>query len=304
LQCNHTKEWIIRYLLLKDLLKDERLQDLKDTITIKQGSLFGDEALSFAELDFNCLYVALAKCVNQVSLFGESNYTNVRLQGLLANAVLFLMYNNPTLWQSILQNLTIMKVGTNYERYVNPRSKKTNSRVSVPYNLSIHTDYRTDRLFIVRCTGTECAGEILPDRKSSKETNGRSVKQDRKHKQGTKGVPIKNNAVNKKYIEAFNGDYISSQPKARGVVKKGISGAVLTNPDAVLDNFRIRKLTSLENWRLQGFSDEAFNKAKYTGLSDTQLYKQAGNAVCVPQAKERARCITALETAKEQTNDN
>ena len=43
----------------------------------------------------------------------------------------------------------------------------------------------------------------------------------------------------------------------------------------------IRKLTPRECWRLQGFSDEQFEKAKKAGISDTQLYKQAGNAVTV-----------------------
>ncbi len=44
---------------------------------------------------------------------------------------------------------------------------------------------------------------------------------------------------------------------------------------------RIRKLTPKECWRLQGFTDEQFDKAKATGLSDSRLYKMAGNAVTV-----------------------
>lgn len=44
----------------------------------------------------------------------------------------------------------------------------------------------------------------------------------------------------------------------------------------------IRKLAPLECWRLQGFTDEQFYKAKQAGESNTQLYKQAGNAVTVP----------------------
>ena len=43
----------------------------------------------------------------------------------------------------------------------------------------------------------------------------------------------------------------------------------------------IRKLTPRECWRLQGFSDEQFDKAKNAGVSNSQLYKQAGNAVTV-----------------------
>lgn len=42
-----------------------------------------------------------------------------------------------------------------------------------------------------------------------------------------------------------------------------------------------RRLTPREFWRLQGFPDWAFDRARATGLSDTQLYKQAGNAVTV-----------------------
>lgn len=43
----------------------------------------------------------------------------------------------------------------------------------------------------------------------------------------------------------------------------------------------VRKLTPLEYWRLMGFSDEDFQKARAVN-SDTQLYKQAGNSIVVP----------------------
>lgn len=36
-----------------------------------------------------------------------------------------------------------------------------------------------------------------------------------------------------------------------------------------------------ETWRLMDFTDEQFDKAKGAGLSDTQLYKQAGNSIVV-----------------------
>ncbi|EFU06229.1 DNA (cytosine-5-)-methyltransferase [Enterococcus faecalis] len=47
------------------------------------------------------------------------------------------------------------------------------------------------------------------------------------------------------------------------------------------DSIRIRKLTPRECWRLQGFPDWAFDKAKEVN-SDSQLYKQAGNSVTMP----------------------
>ena len=49
----------------------------------------------------------------------------------------------------------------------------------------------------------------------------------------------------------------------------------------IKEGVKIRKLTPLECWRLMGRSDEHFYKAKNAGLSDTQLYKQAGNSVVV-----------------------
>lgn len=54
---------------------------------------------------------------------------------------------------------------------------------------------------------------------------------------------------------------------------------------------RIRKLTPRECWRLQGFTDEQFNKAKATGLSDSRLYKMAGNAVTVNVISEIGKII-------------
>ena len=45
-------------------------------------------------------------------------------------------------------------------------------------------------------------------------------------------------------------------------------------------NFRIRKLTPKECWRLMGCSDEDFKKAEQVN-SNSQLYKQAGNAIVV-----------------------
>ena len=46
------------------------------------------------------------------------------------------------------------------------------------------------------------------------------------------------------------------------------------------DGIRIRKITPKECWRLMGFTDEDFEKAQNFN-SNTQLYKQAGNSVCV-----------------------
>ena len=46
-------------------------------------------------------------------------------------------------------------------------------------------------------------------------------------------------------------------------------------------NIRIRKLSPKECWRLMSFDDESFEKAQNVPMSNTQLYKQAGNSIVV-----------------------
>lgn len=58
---------------------------------------------------------------------------------------------------------------------------------------------------------------------------------------------------------------------------------------------RIRRLTPRECWRLQGFPDEYFDKAKAAGISDTQLYKQAGNGVTVNVARAIGERLKEVE---------
>ena len=62
----------------------------------------------------------------------------------------------------------------------------------------------------------------------------------------------------------------------------------------------IRKLIPLEAWRLQGFTDEQFHKVQSSGMSDAQLYKQAGNAVTTNVVEAVARFI--LEIERENSN--
>lgn len=70
----------------------------------------------------------------------------------------------------------------------------------------------------------------------------------------------------------------------KNATKKGYKEA--TSGDiGVLDGYRVRKLTSLECWRLMGFGDEDFYKAEKVN-SNSQLYKQAGNSIVVDVLEE------------------
>lgn len=66
-------------------------------------------------------------------------------------------------------------------------------------------------------------------------------------------------------------------------------------PKVFGDNVRIRRLTPRECWRLQGFPDEYFDKARAAGISDTQLYKQAGNGVTVNVARAIGERLKEVE---------
>ena len=79
-------------------------------------------------------------------------------------------------------------------------------------------------------------------------------------------------------IDAFN----------KRVNKSGCSPTLTTRPEGfktailpVTNNLRVRKLTPKECFRLMGFSDEDFNAAHNVGISNSQLYKQAGNSIVV-----------------------
>lgn len=77
--------------------------------------------------------------------------------------------------------------------------------------------------------------------------------------------------------------------------EKGISPTISTcqgghREPKVCANYRIRKLTPLECWRLMGFKDEDYWKARkalevehYNGRdrSNSQMYKMAGNSIVV-----------------------
>ena len=64
-------------------------------------------------------------------------------------------------------------------------------------------------------------------------------------------------------------------------VGSGMSQPFICELDNKIERLRIRKLTPKECWRLMGFKDEEFERAKNTGMSNTQLYKQAGNSIVV-----------------------
>ena len=76
-----------------------------------------------------------------------------------------------------------------------------------------------------------------------------------------------------------------------------------TDRDGVIWMGFIRKLTPRECWRLQGFTDEQFDKVQAVGISNAQLYKQAGNAVTVTVIEELGEFIKMIDDEREESNE-
>tara|TARA_B110000967_G_scaffold203187_1_gene243400 strand:+ start:1312 stop:2535 length:1224 start_codon:yes stop_codon:yes gene_type:complete len=96
------------------------------------------------------------------------------------------------------------------------------------------------------------------------------------NKGGERGVVYSNDCTVMSCLTAT--DY--KQPKQIQVIQTNNKRVVASNKSHIYKTKRIRKLTPLECWRLQGFTDEQFYKAQKVN-SDTQLYKQAGNSITV-----------------------
>jgi DNA (cytosine-5)-methyltransferase 1 len=120
------------------------------------------------------------------------------------------------------------------------------------------------------------------------------------------GVVLKiREATVKGYAEAEIGDSVNlSMPESktrRGRVEKKQANTLDTSceqgvvvPVIWYEKYKcyiaIRKLTPKECWRLQGWTDDYFEKAQFVN-SDSQLYKQAGNGVTVNVVEDIARTI-------------
>ena len=131
---------------------------------------------------------------------------------------------------------------------------------------------------------------VLTPERPEKRQNGRRFKSEGEPmftltSQDKHGIMIRE-ATAQGYAEAEIGDSVNlAHPNSktrRGRVGKGQANTLLTGESqgVVTPDFRIRKLTPRECWRLQGFPDWAFDKAQKVN-SNSQLYKQAGNSVTV-----------------------
>lgn len=175
------------------------------------------------------------------------------------------------------------------------------------------------RVYIVGYLDRRCAGKILPLREAGGEAliqiiggaqgervygpsgvactqlascggggakNGLYLIKQNSRKDTSDNVLLIKEATKRQYSEARPGDSVDTsyadQNQKRARVGHDIAYTLTTKPDkAVVEaDMRIRRLTPRECLRLQGFSETQIDRLLAV-TSDTQAYKQAGNAVTV-----------------------
>lgn len=127
-----------------------------------------------------------------------------------------------------------------------------------------------ERVFIVGYFGKRSPGKIFPIREITKANN------------------LKNKKETIIYWKNSREKWVEEQKKYVGTIKT--QSDLCRQPLIKIKN-RIRKLTPLECFRLQGFPDDIITKAKELNISDAQLYKMAGNSVTVNVIYEIAKRI-------------
>lgn len=113
------------------------------------------------------------------------------------------------------------------------------------------------------------------------------------------GLPVRD-ASKQGYVLARHGDCINliypNSTVRKGRVGRQCSHTLLTDGCmGVMVYCRIRRLTPRECFRLQAFEDFLFDRARAAGVSDAQLYRQAGNSVTVNIVYEIGKRLAEME---------
>ena len=91
--------------------------------------------------------------------------------------------------------------------------------------------------------------------------------------------------------------------KARTICAEGGSYGGYTGLYTNSEQTKVRRLTPKECFRLQGFKDEMVELGYKLGISDTQLYKMAGNAVSVPVVEWVAQRVLNWDSLRDVDSD-
>ena len=175
-------------------------------------------------------------------------------------------------WLAYLESLGY----TNYWKILNAKDygvPQNRERVFVVSILGDHKPYK----FADKIPLDKCIADILEDEVDEKYYLSEDIQ---------KRFKITNQ--NKNIIGTTKPEFRTIGQRDLVYDKNGIMGALVATdykqPKQILDtleNYRIRKLTPRECFRLMGMRDDDIDKIQAAGISNTQQYKIAGNSIVV-----------------------
>jgi len=188
----------------------------------------------------------------------------------------------------------------------NPNSETRRGRVGKQKAQTLETSCNQAVVQSFACFGNNKESQFYkevskaPALKASNQTNPRSG--------GTTLIGIQPNYDSKSLNETIeNSNLVEGEPQALDLYNRVArdESPTLTEPHhnslRMFDGYRIRRLTPIECERLQGFPDDHTSFGNYDGevkpMSNTQRYKQCGNAVTVNVVEAVAKkCIPLFKT--------
>ena len=289
-----SKDWVLAWLLWKEMNQNIQNQDINENI--KGGTWTPTEEDKSRSVESlwqsidTLLNKNLVENLNEQSkyttlteikqIIESKTYTFLQMQRAILLLIGDLRNSQKNLWNEVLSNLIVIKENTKYARI---NDKKEEVVITETGNAYLNKDIQANEQFVAfaNLRGTS-RPEVFPFGESD-EVDNRTAPQGNdaggdKHRGSCVKVP---EATKKGYAEAVEGDSINlSVPNSktrRGRVGHGVAQTIDTGMQQhTLQGGSIRRLTPTECERLQGFSD-----GWTEGLSDTQRYKTLGNAVTV-----------------------
>lgn len=310
LQGTKTKEWVLNYLILKDIIGAVQKQDNSEEIITRIQEIILMNMNNKLIVDTNQNIEELLKRIVKENLDTRKLFTilvsikeimnsdtSLKVRANILNVVEVFQKDYQSFWDKVLLNLTLVEENTKYAKisdFISTEEQGLSDWLSWDSFNSVIIKKQD----VIRYLGEKCGRGVLPTRGETEKVQIQIIgNADPSRKIGSRtdvysangliGALLSSDYKEPKLVQvgSLEGKFQSNN---RVYSTKGLAPTIKTmaggnnEPKILIDstNLKIRKITPLECWRLQGFTDEDFNKAKKVN-SKTQLYKEAGNSVTV-----------------------
>lgn len=192
---------------------------------------------------------------------------------LMWNSVEIIRHSRPkfVIWENVA-NVLSKKHKHNFEEYLTELDDiGYNSYFKVLNALKFNTPQNRERIFVISIRKDIDKGYLFPEEQELKIKLQDILEQD---------LDDMWYLTEAQKLRVINSTYVSNRTRLQ---QKDYCATLCArdwkDPKLVEDKKGWRKVTPREYWRIQGFSDEDFEKAQSTGVSNSSLYKQAGNSI-------------------------